>query len=53
MMTASHLDQLQQVINRLCKTLTPSALDTAIPKESDRLEYELSYDEVNALLGVE
>ena len=53
MMTASHLDQLQQVINRLCKTLNPSALDTAIPKESDRLEYELSDDEVNALLGVE
>jgi hypothetical protein len=53
MMTASHLDQLQQVINRLCKTLNPSAFDTAIPKESDRLEYELSDDEVNALLGVE
>ena len=53
MMTASHLGQLQQVINRLCKTLTPPALDTAIPKESDRSEYELSDDEVNALMGVE
>ena len=53
MMTASHLDQLQQIIHRLCKTMNPSALDTAIPKESDRLKYELSDDEVNALLGVE
>jgi hypothetical protein len=52
MMTASHLDQLQQIIHRLSKTTNPSALDTAIPKESDRLEYELSDDEVKALLGV-
>lgn len=53
MTTASHLDQLQQVIRRLCKTMNPPVSDTGIPKESDRLEYELSDDEVNALLGVE
>ena len=53
MMTASHLDQLQQIIRRYCKTTNPSASDIANPKESDRLEYELSDDEVNALLGVE
>ena len=51
MMTASRLDQLQHVIHRLCKTMNPPV--SHIPKESDRLEYELSDDEVNALLGVE
>ena len=53
MIMASHLDQLQQVIHRLCKTVDRSVPDTGIPKESDRLEYELSDDEVTALLGVE
>jgi hypothetical protein len=53
MMTASHLDQLQQIIHKCCKVTNPSASDIANPKESGRLEYELSDDEVNALLGVE
>ena len=53
MMTASHLDQLQQIIHKCCKATNPSALNTVAPKQSDRLEYELSDDEVNALLGVE
>jgi hypothetical protein len=53
MMTASHLDQLQQIIHKCCKGTNPSASDRDIPKESGRLEYELSDDEVNALLGVE
>jgi hypothetical protein len=53
MMTASHLDQLQQVIHRLCEIMNPSVSDTSVSKESDRLEYELSDDEVTALLGVE
>jgi len=51
MTTASHLDQLQQVIRRLCKTMNPSV--SSIAKESDRQEYELNDDEVSALLGVE
>ena len=53
MMTASHLDQLQQIIHRCCKAMNSSASGIANPKESDRLTYELSDDEVNALLGVE
>ena len=53
MMTASHLDQLQQIIHKCCKVKNPLASDIANPKGSDRLEYELSDDEVNALLGVE
>ena len=53
MMTASHLDQLQQIIHKCCKVTNQSASEIANPKESDRLEYELSDDEVNALLGVE
>ena len=53
MITASHLDQLQQIIHKCCKVTNPSASDIANSKESDRLEYELSDDEVNALLGVE
>ncbi|MEN8128506.1 MAG: hypothetical protein ABFR90_11995 [Planctomycetota bacterium] len=51
MMTASRLDQLQQVIHRLCQNTKPPV--SCIPDESDRLEYELSDDEVTALLGVE
>ena len=55
---ASQLDQFQQVIRSFYKTMpqNQSALNAAggaFPKESDRLEYELSDDEVNALLGVE
>jgi DNA-binding NtrC family response regulator len=53
MMTASHLDQLQQIIHRCCKAAAPSELNADAPKKSGRLEYELSNDEVNALLGVE
>ncbi len=58
MVLASHLDQLQQVIRTLCKTMpqnqsVPDMAGTAFPKESEQLEYELSDDEVTALLGVE
>ena len=58
MVMVSHLDQLQQVIRMLCKTIpqnqsVPDATPATFPKESDRPEYELSNDEVNALLGVE
>ena len=57
MMTASRLDQLQQGIRRLCKTMPQDSFvsDTTragIPEELDRPEYELSDDEVTALLGV-
>jgi DNA-binding NtrC family response regulator len=48
MITASHLDQLQQIIRRRCETRKPSNR----PEEFGALEYELSDDEVNALLGV-
>ena len=58
MMMASHPDQLQQVIHTLCKTIpqnqsVPNTAGTDFSEEPDRLEYELSDDEVNALLGVE
>ena len=51
MMTASHLDQIQRVIHRHCETMKP--LVSSMPNQSNRLEHELSDDEVNALLGVE
>ena len=51
MMTASGLDQLQQIIHRRYKNSKPPVPD--IPEELDRLAYKLSEDEVTALLGVE
>ncbi|RKY09346.1 MAG: hypothetical protein DRP56_02735 [Planctomycetota bacterium] len=50
--------QLQQFIHSFCKTIpqNPPVSNAAredILEESDRLEYELSDDEVTALLGVE
>lgn len=58
MMIASHPDQLQQVIHSFCKTVhqkqsVSNVVRADILKEPGRLEYELSDDEVNALLGVE
>lgn len=53
MTTASHLDQLQQIIHRLYQSRASCASDTDAAEKIDRLEYELSDDEVNALLGVE
>ena len=58
MVMASHLDQLRQIIYSFCKIMsrtqpTPETAGSAFPEELDRLEYELSDDEVNALLGVE
>ena len=58
MVMVSHPDQLQQVIRSFCKTIpqnqsVPNTAGTDFSEESDRLEYELSDDEVNALLGVE
>ena len=51
MTTASHLDQLQRIIHRLCKTRNRSVSD--VSRESGSLKYELSDEEVHALLGVE
>jgi len=58
MVMVSHLGQLQQVIHSFCKTMPqsqamPDVAPMAYSKEPDRLEYELSDDEVNSLLGVE
>ena len=58
MVTASHLDQLQRMIRTFCKTVprNRSVSDMAsadFPDKSGRPEYELSDNEVNALLGVE
>ena len=54
----SHSDQIQQVLRSFCETKSrrrtvSNAAGSDILKESDRLEYELSDDEVTALLGVE
>ena len=54
----SHPEQLRPFIHSFCKTVpqNPSVPDVAredILEEPDRLEYELSDDEVTALLGVE
>ena len=51
------LDQFQQVINPLRNTVSrirsvTETVESTFSKEPDRLEYELSDDEVNALLGV-
>ena len=58
MVMVSHPDQFQQVIRSFYKTMpqdqsVPDRIPLVYPEESDRLEYELSDDEVNALLGVE
>ena len=55
---ASHLGQLRQVIRSFCKIMPQNKfvadkIPATFPEESDRLEYELSDDEVTALLGVE
>ena len=51
MMTASLLDQFQRIIHLHCKTMKP--LVSSMPNQTDRLKYELSDEEVSALLGVE
>jgi hypothetical protein len=58
MVMVSHPDHLQQVIHTLCKTIprdesVSKTTGTEFSEESDRLKYELSDDEVNALWGVE
>jgi hypothetical protein len=58
MVMVSHPDQLRQIIHSFCETMSQkqsvsNAAGSDILNESDRLEYELSDDEVNALLGVE
>ena len=58
MVMVSHPGQLRQIIHSFCKTMhqrqsVSNAAGSDILKESDQLEYELSDDEVSALLGVE
>lgn len=57
MVLASRIEQLQQIIDAY-NTIAlirpvPDTEEMTYPEQSDRVEYELSDDEINALLGVE
>jgi len=58
MMTAGHLEQLRQMVRSICETVSrsqsvPEARRVDSPDKFKELEYDLSDDEINALLGVE
>ena len=59
MVMTSHLDQLQQIIHSFRKKnipqnqSLPNEVRAVFPEKLDRLEYELSNDEVHALLEVQ
>jgi hypothetical protein len=53
MLTVSHLDQLYQVIRKCGKANMQPVLGEDRSKKPDPIEYELSNEEVSALLGVE